>query len=143
VNNLKEKIIKMIEQYEEEKDFYGRANEEDVEYIETILDIKFPESYKWFILNYGSGGICGVEVIGLEKKNDSSVVKVTERYRSLGLDSECIVIEDLGEFILCIDTSDEDKIIRWDRVNRIKEYRYNNFYEYLIDIFQEAIDNWD
>ena len=24
-----------------------------------------------------------------------------------------------------------------------KEYRYDDFYEYLIDTFQEAIDNWD
>ena len=44
---------------------------------------------------------------------------------------------------MCIDTNDRNKIIRWDRVNKNKEYRYNDFYEYLIDTFQEAIDNWD
>ena len=33
--------------------------------LETIV---FPESYKWFIRNYGSGGICGVEILGIENK---------------------------------------------------------------------------
>jgi len=140
---MNEKILEIIEQYEEKKDFYGKVKEDEVAYVESLLNVKFPESYKWFILNYGSGGICGVEILGIEKRNDSSVIKVTERYRKLGLGSECIVIEDLGEFIMCIDTSKDEQIIRWDRVNKTNEYRYKSFYEYLIDTFQEAIDNFD
>lgn len=140
---MNNKIIDMINEYEEENDFYGKISEDVIKYVEKKLSIIFPESYKCFILNYGSGGICGVEILGVENKDDSSVIHTTERYRRLGLDSGCVVIEDLGEFIMCIDTNDEDKIIRWDRVNRNKEYRYDNFYEYLIDTFQEAIDNWD
>ena len=120
-----------------------KISEDDIKLVEKSLGIIFPESYKWFILNYGSGGICGVEILGIENKEDSSVIHVTERYRKLGLENGCIVIEDLGEFIICIDTNDGDKIIRWDRVNKNKEYRYDDFYEYLIDTFQEAIDNWD
>jgi hypothetical protein len=140
---VKEKVLEMIARYEEENDFYGKLKENDIEYVQSVLKVKIPESYSWFILNYGSGGICGVEVLGIEKKDDSSVVNVTERYRKLGLDSECIVIEDLGEFIMCINTSKENEIIRWDRVNKTNEFRYKNFYEYLIDTFQEAIDNWE
>lgn len=137
------KIIEMITEYEEESDFYGKVSEEDIEYVECILNMKFPDDYRWFVRNYGSGGICGVEVLGVEKKEKSSVVEATKRYRELGLDSNYIVIEDLGEFILCIDKSNENKIIRWDRVSKISEYRHNSFCDYLIDTFQEAIDNWD
>lgn len=140
---MNNKIVDMIKKYEEENDFYGKINEEDIKLVEHSLNIIFPESYKWFISNYGSGGICGVEILGIENKENSSVIYGTEKYRMLGLESGCVVIEDLGEFIMCIDTNDRDKIIRWDRVNKIKEYRYNDFYEYLIDTFKEAIDNWD
>ena len=140
---MNNKIVDMIKKYEEEIDFFGKINEDDIKLVEHSLSIIFPESYKWFIRNYGSGGICGVEILGIENKKDSSVIYATERYRTLGLESGCVVIEDLGEFIMCIDTNDRDKIIRWDRVNKIKEYRYNDFYEYLIDTFKEAIDNWD
>lgn len=140
---MNNKIVDMINQYGEENDFYGKVSEGDIKSVEESLNITFPESYKWFIRNYGSGGICGVEILGIEKNDNSSVVHGTERYRMLGLDSGCVVIEDLGEFIMCIDTNDRDKIIRWDRVNKDKQYRYNDFYEYLIDTFQEAIDNWD
>ena len=38
--------------------------------LETIV---FPESYKWFIRNYGSGGICGVEILGIENKKGSFI----------------------------------------------------------------------
>lgn len=140
---MNNKIIDMIKQYGEEDDFYGEIKEEAINFVEQSLSLTFPESYKWFICNYGSGGICGVEILGIEKKDNSSVMHGTERYRMLGLETGCVVIEDLGEFIMCIDTNERDKIIRWDRVNKNKEYRYDNFYEYLIDTFQEAIDNWE
>lgn len=140
---MNNKIVDMIKQYEEENDFYGKINEDDIKSVEQSLSIIFPENYKWFMRNYGSGVICGVEILGVEKKEDSSVTNRTERYRRIGLESGCIVIEDLGEFIMCIDTNDGDKVIRWDRVNKNKEYMYGDFYEYLIDTFREAIDNWD
>ena len=140
---MNNKILEMITQYEEDDDFCGEVSEADIKLVEEKLNVIFPESYKWFVRNYGSGGICGVEILGIENKDNSSVVNGTERYRALGLDSDCIVVEDLGEFIICVDTKDENKIISWDRVSKNKEYRYNNFYDYLIDTFQEAIDNWD
>ena len=140
---MNKKVVDMIKKYGEENDFYGRINEDAIKLVEQRLNIIFPEDYRWFIRNYGSGGICGVEILGIEDKDDSSVIYETERYRKLELETGCIVIEDLGEFIMCIDTNNRNKIIRWDRVNKNKEYRYDDFYEYLIDTFQEAIDNWD
>lgn len=140
---MKKQIINLIKQYEIENDFYGKVSEDDIKYVEESLGITFPESYKWFIGNYGSGGICGVDILGIEKKDNSSVFNATKRYRKLGLDSGCAVIEDLGEFIMCIDTNNENKVIRWDIATMNKEHRYDVFYEYLLDTFQEAIDNWD
>ena len=80
---MNNKIIDMIKRYGEENDFYGKISEDDIKLVEKSLGIIFPESYKWFILNYGSGGICGVEILGIENKEDSSVIYVTERYRKL------------------------------------------------------------
>ncbi|MCY9389544.1 SMI1/KNR4 family protein, partial [Bacillus haynesii] len=39
-----------------------------------------PESYKWFLKNYGSGGIFGVEIIGYDLEG-AYVVEQTEDYR--------------------------------------------------------------
>ena len=140
---MNDKVLSIINNYKEVNDFYGRVEEDDIRVVEKNLNVNFPESYKYFIRNYGSGGICGVEILGVENKEDSSVIYATKRYQDLGLEDGCVVIEDLGEFIMCIDTKDEGKIIRWDRVNKSKEYRYMTFDEYLIDTFKEAIDNWD
>ena len=70
---MNNKIIDIIKRYGEENDFYGKISEDDIKLVEKSLGIIFPESYKWFILNYGSGGICGVEILGIENKEDSTV----------------------------------------------------------------------
>ncbi|WP_106495836.1 SMI1/KNR4 family protein [Lentibacillus sp. Marseille-P4043] len=62
----------------------GRAEQE--------LEIKFPTEYKEFVKKYGSGGICGVQVEGVEGADYASVVESTKRYRELGLPIKYIVI---------------------------------------------------
>ncbi|MGR5985485.1 SMI1/KNR4 family protein [Bacillus cytotoxicus] len=92
---------------------------------------------------FGSGGICGVEVLGVEGMEYASVVDDTERYRKLGLPENYLVIENVDEFVYCINTKDDYYVIRWDDISKEEIIRYSTFDEYLKDSFQEAIDNWD
>ncbi len=117
---MNEKIIKMIEEYGEERDFFGGASEEDIRNAEEILGLKFPQSYRAFLKEYGSGGICGVEILGIEGNLGASVVKATERWRKLGLDKKLIVIEDSGEFVRCMYSADvnDERVYSWIRGER-------------------------
>ncbi|WP_308012620.1 SMI1/KNR4 family protein [Metabacillus rhizolycopersici] len=92
---------------------------------------------------YGSGGICGVDILGVEGADYSSVVESTERYRKLGLPKKYIVIENVGEFVYCLSTADGYNVMRWDDISKREINRYTTFNEYIQDNFQEAIDNWD
>jgi hypothetical protein len=135
-------IIEMIEEYMEDKDFFGPADEEKIEKAENTLGIKFPKEYREFIQMYGSGGICGVELVGVENL-EASVVQATERYRELSLDKNVVVIQDSGEFVKCMNTLDNDSAVySWNRGEKKLNIRYESFTEFLIDEFQEAIDNW-
>lgn len=141
---MDEKIIKMIENYGEEDDFFGEVSEEYINKAEERLKVKFPRSYRNFIKKYGSGGICGVELEGVQGNLGASVVDATERWRKLGLSLNLIVLEDSGEFVRCMYSADikDDRVFSWERAGTDLHPRYNTFEDYVIDIFQEGIDNW-
>ncbi|MEK4289998.1 MULTISPECIES: SMI1/KNR4 family protein [Paenibacillus] len=140
---MNEKIIKMIEEYGEERDFFGGASEEDIRNAEEMLGLKFPQSYREFLKEYGSGGICGVEILGVQGNLGASVVKATERWRNIGLDIGLIVIEDSGEFVRCMYSADvnDNRVFSWIRGGGELSVRYDTFDDYTIDMFQEGIDN--
>ncbi|UJF32205.1 SMI1/KNR4 family protein [Paenibacillus hexagrammi] len=140
---MNETISKMIEEYSEEKDFFGEVSEEYIQSAEEALGLKFPQSYRGFVISYGSGGICGVEILGVQGKLGASVVKSTERWRKLGLSDGLIVIEDSGEFVRCMYSADfvDEKVYTWDRNGKELSVRYDTFDDYVIDMFQEGIDN--
>ncbi|MFV0395303.1 MAG: SMI1/KNR4 family protein, partial [Coprobacillaceae bacterium] len=66
------------------------------------------------------------------------------RYRELGLGSKIIVIYDTGEYIMCMDTDDNQnsKVFSWQRSEKKLNERYDSFDMFLEDYFQEAIDNY-
>lgn len=118
---MDERIIKMIENYGEEDDFFGEVSEEYINKAEEKLRVKFPRSYRDFIKKYGSGGICGVELEGVQGNLGASVVDATERWRKLGLGMNLIVLEDSGEFARCMYCADinDDRVFRWERGGQI------------------------
>lgn len=133
----------MIEEYGEVRDFFGGNSEEDIHNAEEKLGLNFPRSYREFLKEYGSGGICGVEILGVQGNLGASVVKATERWRSIGLDRGLIVIEDSGEFVRCMYSADfnDNKVFSWTRGGGELSVRYDTFDDYIIDMFQEGIDN--
>ncbi|WNS43285.1 SMI1/KNR4 family protein [Paenibacillus sp. MMS20-IR301] len=139
---MNQEIIKMIEEHGEEKDFFGGTSEQIIANSEKILNLKFPQKYREFLKQYGSGGICGVEILGVEGDFGASVVKATERWREMGLDMGLIVIEDSGEFVRCMYSADfnDERVFSWNRGGGLSE-RYDTFDDYTIDMFQEGIDN--
>lgn len=136
-------ISMMINEYIEKGDFFGALPDEDISRAEEKLGCKFPRQYKEFVKAYGSGGICGVEVLGVEGNGYASVVDATERFRNFGLPDKYLVIENVDKFVYCLNTEENHCVIRWDAISKKKIERYSNFDEYLQDSFQEAIDNWD
>lgn len=142
-----EEIAKIISQYLNTGRFYGKVEEKYINNAKEQLQVSFPESYKQFLRQYGSGGVLGIIISGVQSNDNSSVVSGTERYRKLGLDIKCVVVQDCGEFAMCLDMSEmvdsECPVVSWDRASKTKNKRYKNFYDYLIDILNEAINNWD
>lgn len=89
--------------------------------IQQMLNIKFPNSYHWFLKQYGSGGLDGMDIHGCETTAaDSSVVYHTKSYReTYNLPEQYIVLNDIDGTMTCLDTNQmkdgECPVVFWSR----------------------------
>ncbi|NWN98365.1 MAG: SMI1/KNR4 family protein [Bacillus sp. (in: Bacteria)] len=144
----KEELIYFIQENMESDDFTGGVDEKQIEYVQNTLEVQLPESYKWFLTNYGSGGLFGVDILGVAKSNIASVVIETKNYRDLGMSNNLVVIEDIGEYAYCLDTSkmenNECPVIAWDRQGGLDDFNTaKNFYKFLSQRLLEAKEAWE
>lgn len=144
----KEEIINFIKRNMEPDDFTGGVDEKQVDFVQETLEINLPVSYKWFLNNYGSGGLFGVDILGVAKSNIASVVIETKNYRNLGMGEHLVVIEDIDEYAYCLDTSNmqnnECPVIAWNKQGGLDNYNTEeNFYEFLSQRLLEAKEAWE
>lgn len=139
-------VEQFIKENAEDDDFTGGISIEKINDIQENLNVKLPESYKWFLKNYGSGGIYGVDILGHGKV--SRVVTVTEDYRDhYGLIDGIVVIEYVDEFSYCLDTNrmvdGECPVILWDNQEGYGRTVATNFLEFFIENLKESKENWE
>lgn len=137
-------IIKIIkEDTSDSSMFTGGVDTDKIYYIENELDVKLPNSYKWFLKTFGYGFIYGIEILGYGKSTPPLVVTKTLDYRKYGLPNEYVVIEDCDEFIYCLDTSkmenNECPVISWDMQDLIL-FEEKNFIRFF---FRELLNMQD
>ncbi|SNT17111.1 SMI1-KNR4 cell-wall [Bacillus sp. OK838] len=98
-------LQEFIKQYGEDADFTGGVSEDKVEETENKLQVPLPESYKWFLKNYGSGGSFGIDIIGYDFVGPSVVTATKDHQKYYDLIDGLVVIEDIDEFAYCLDTN--------------------------------------
>lgn len=85
-------VEKFIEKFQKDKDLTGGIDEDKIKMIEEQLNVTLPENYKWFLSNYGSGGIFSIDIFGYDFAG-ASVVEATNNYKKYyGLIDGIIVI---------------------------------------------------
>ena len=144
----KEELTIFIKRNMEPADFTGGVDVKQINYVQDTLKLKLPESYKWFLNNYGSGGLYGVDILGVAKSNIATVVIETESYRDLGVSENLIVIEDIDEYAYCLDTSNmvnnECPVIAWNKQGGLDDYNTaGNFFEFLSQRLLDAKEAWE
>lgn len=64
----------------------------------------------------------------------------TLEYRNYGLSDNLIVVENCDEWLYCIDV-DTEKVVSLDRTNGVLGERYDTFLDFIIDRFNDEIEN--
>lgn len=60
------KVKEFFAENTKENDFTGGIGEDKILKIEKNLQVTLPVSYKWFLRNYGSGGVYGIDLLGYD-----------------------------------------------------------------------------
>ena len=133
-------ILETIKKYEEPGDFtHYTVTDDMIATAESALNVKLPEQYITFLKMQGHGGICGLEVMGVGLTGRMIFVDTTMDYRDEELPDNLVAIENVDEWLTCIDCNTE-KIVSWDFSGYIKE-DYACFDDYLMDQMNSAIEN--
>ncbi len=133
-------ILGTIKKYEEPGDFtHATVTDEMITNAEHTLNVKLPEQYIDFLKMFGHGGIGGLEVFGFGLSGRMIFVDTTLDYRNEELPENLVVIENVDEWLTCIDCNTET-IVSWDFSGYIKE-DYDCFDDYLLDQMNSAIEN--
>ncbi|MFF2855475.1 SMI1/KNR4 family protein [Peribacillus sp. NPDC058002] len=143
-----EVLTNFINENKESDDFTGGVDERQINVVQNELGVEFPESYKWFLTTYGSGGSFGVDILGVARSNRAPVVVNTKSYRDLGLDKYLVVIEDAGEYVYCLYTNkmenNEAPVIARNRQGGLDDYNTaKNFCEFLSQRLLDAKEAWE
>ena len=115
--------------------------------LENMLDVTLPKSYKQYLVRYGFVEMFGRTIFGYEPPDETTVVGYTERFLNLGLPKGFIVIEDVHEFIYCLNTDEMNDNLECPVVcyfpygNPSYNVEYSSFEEYLVDNIKEGLEN--
>ncbi len=140
-----QKIKKLVEEIGERARFVGQADENEIKRIEENLKVTLPESYKWFLKEYGYAQIPGFEIEGSGLAKMPSCLVTTLNWRKHGLPGYLVVIQDEGEWVYCLDTSrienEECPIFDWDQRDGIGSDCYGNFLTYFKIRLRESLED--
>lgn len=145
ISNEIEKIINQYMEDEgesEENYFIGGVSDEKIKNVEKYLEIQFPEDYRWFLKRYGSGGIEGIDILGMEKEENeiekNTVVYATNQFRNeYNLASDIAIVEYSGGYATGINTKNaigENSIVLIEPCKGGEIInKCDNFCEYLLE----------
>ena len=140
---LIEKIRHILEEYQAECLFsYINPTAEEIQTAKAELNGEIPGDYRWFLEQYGEGGLDGLEIYGFNRLRGATFVHKTLLYRTYGLPEQLIVIENGDEWKTCIDTR-TGKICLWSPGDTIGDVdiAYNDFLSYFYDELNNVIEN--
>lgn len=135
--SIKESIANIISENGKYGIFTGGVDKKKIEELETLMGTQLPNSFKWFLENYGHGGIGGVEILGIAKSDIPACKEATDGLKEYDLPEGYVVIEDCGEYYYCLDTlriddSGECPVINWDMIEG-DGIEYSNFLDFLYE----------
>lgn len=91
------KINTFIDEYKQRGNFYGTIDNEVIKRTEDLLELTLPNSYKWFLAEYGGGGN------GFDFSNCEMMLFYRERFPSMP--KGFVLIYWCDEFGYCLDTN--------------------------------------
>ena len=136
--------------------FDGPKSDNVIKEAEQVLDIKFPNTYKKFLQEYGFGGIGSFLISGIRENSIDKVIstgvvwKNIKNRKELNQPKHLIVLESVGEGTLyCLDTSQmndegECPVVAWPlggyEETPVLEIVAEDFGKFFLDLVEREIE---
>lgn len=125
----------------------GGVEEEKIIEVEKAINVTLPNSYKWFLREFGYASVAGVEILGMAPTGVPPVVEYTLDFRETGMPDSWVVICSCDEWVYCLVTdkmvNGECPVIDWDNYTGDSFQYFDNFYLFLINELESAIKDWE
>jgi antitoxin YobK len=125
-------------------EFIGKSDENRINLIQQELAVILPESYKWFLKEFGLALIPGTIILGNGLASIPTCVESTHDWRKIGLPEYLVAIEDPeGDWVYCLDTSKmnegECPVVDWDPKKGVGKLFYKSFLDFFKVRLQESL----
>ncbi|QOQ55556.1 SMI1/KNR4 family protein [Bacillus amyloliquefaciens] len=140
-------VKKFFEENKKYSILTGGVTDKQIKEIEEDLKATLPESYKWFLKEYGSGGAYGTMILGYDSEG-AEVVELTKEYGTFyDLIPGLVVIEYIDEFSYCLDTNrmvdGECPVVLWDNHGGYGYTAASNFLEFFLQRLEKGKQDLD
>ncbi|MED1808164.1 SMI1/KNR4 family protein [Bacillus subtilis] len=141
------RVKKFFDENKEYSNLTGGVTDKQIKEIKEDLRVTLPDSYKWFLTEYGSGGAFGTMILGYDS-HGAEVEEQTKGYRTFyNLIPGLVVIEYIDEFSYCLDTNKmvdgECPVILWDNHEGYGYTGASNFLEFFLQLLEKGKENLD
>lgn len=110
-----------------------------IEAAQEQLGLTIPRQFIDYLNIYGHGGIGGVEILGVGLTGKMLFLEATLTYRKYGLPNNLLMIENVDEWVYCIDC-DTNAVVSWSQIDGVRT-EYPDFDSFVISEFENAIEN--
>jgi len=136
MSEAQDRIIALIKSLEKDVKLVGKADEDTITRIESGLGVSLPDSFKWFLREYGFLMLPAYIIYGSGNNADPACQKLTLALRASGLPAPFVVIEnDNDGRIICLDTSrlkdGECPVVGWETQGGKVKDLFPGFYQLL------------
>lgn len=119
-----------------------KTTDDEILQTEQILGFKIPDSYIWFLKEFGHGGFL-FEFMGYGLNGKSIFAEETLKQRENGLPLNLLIFQNCDEYYECINV-DNGGVVSWSMYDKMGVVDTNhNFYEYFIECLENTIDNYE
>lgn len=140
---MNKELYRRMKAHEREKSFtYPNVCQADIARAEEQLGLALPLDYCDFLLEFGQGGLDGMEILGFGLHKEAYFVEETKARRLYGMDAKLIAIEDCGEWVYCI-RAEDGSVVKWYQDSPQLYPVYNSFDEFLADRVKDSLENMD
>jgi hypothetical protein len=139
-----DRIIALIKDLDRDVKLVGQADVATITNIESGLGVSLPDSFKWFLKEYGLLMLPAYIIYGSGNNADPACLKLTLALRASKLPAPFVVIEnDNDGRIMCLDTSrmkDGDcPVVGWETQGGKVIDLFPGFYQLLVSKLADAL----